>query len=163
MVHLPAGMNSRLHELVYTAFPKMKQNHMTRARYPHHPKLDQLLTETWVRIVTSPDDLYRIADQAEQNRVFYKFGITHDPMYRWFDLKLCSSYNNMYVYITRDGNESGTLEKNAVDVYRGKPRCDNAIPGGGSISASSPHHFYLATRAEGGPSRKPPKVDRDHD
>ena len=116
---------------------------MTRARYPHHPKLDQLLSETWVRIVTSPDDLYRIADQAEQNRVFYKFGITHDPMYRWFDLKLCSSYNNMYVYITRDGNESGTLEKNAVDVYRGKPRCDNAIPGGGSISASSPHHFYL--------------------
>ena len=102
MVHLPAGMNSRLHELVYTAFPKMKQNHMTRARYPHHPKLDQLLSETWVRIVTSPDDLYRIADQAEQNRVFYKFGITHDPMYRWFDLKLCSSYNNMYVYIMND-------------------------------------------------------------
>ena len=120
-----------------------------------------LLSEPWARVVYSPDELYAVAGKAEENHVFYKFGITFDPMHRWYELKLCDSYTRMFIYITRDGNESSSLEKAAVDVHRGKPRCDNVIPGGGSVSPSSPHHFYLATRPDVCLSRKPPRVARD--
>lgn len=159
-ISLPPGMSTPLHELMCYAFPKMRRSHAIRSKNPNHPKMDMLLSEDWATIVDSPGELYKIADSAVKNRVCFKFGITHDPIYRWYDLKLNQSYNKMYVFITCDGNESSKLELSAVDQYRGRPGCDNVIRGGGSVSPSSPHHFYLSTRPASGVVRAPEKVPR---
>jgi hypothetical protein len=116
----------------------------------------------WAVVVDSVGRLYDIANEAVSRNIYFKFGITRDPKHRWYDLKLNSSYDQMYVFFTANGRESAALEKAAVESYRGTPRCDNSVDGGGSVSEASPHHFYIATR-RAGVSRGPTRVPRDCD
>ena len=66
----------------------------------------ELFSQPWLRILRSHE---AVETNALQHRHF-KFGMTRDPIYRWFELELGSSYNVMFAFTCNDANESGGLE-----------------------------------------------------
>ena len=138
------------HILVMRAFTHMEMpesyricNELTRRFDGSGYDFRELFSQEWLFIQKSHK---AVETNALQYRHF-KFGMTRDPIARWFDLDLGKRYHRMFAFVCYDADESGGLEKQYITKWRDDPRCDNNTKGEEGKSHSTPHFFYASVRA----------------
>ena len=133
--------------LAMRAFTHMEMPDSYRLKHELNRRFDsldfsELFNQPWLRILRSHE---AVEANALQHRHF-KFGMTRDPINRWFELKLGDRYHAMFAFVCNNADESGGLEKKYITKWRSDPRCDNNTEGEEGKSHSTPHFFYASVR-----------------